>query len=302
MVDVSRGRPLCLVRSPGGTGKDQSGPKRAHRSPRADAVSAEACGINDAKRIPVKPYADHFSGVAPAYATCRPGYPAELFAYLGSLSSRHELAWDCAAGSGQAAIPLAGLFRHVLATDSSSAMLDQAPRHPRIEYRVAAETSGLAPASADLVTVAQALHWLDVDRFYRDAERVLVPGGVLAVWTYGLQHLDDPAIDRMLGHFYTDVVGPYWSPERRHVEAGYRTLSFPFPELTPPGFSMQVLWSLPQLLGYLGTWSATQRFRDTRGHDPVTDLAGEVASLWGEPAVVRRVSWPLSMRVGRRPP
>jgi SAM-dependent methyltransferase len=249
----------------------------------------------------MKPYSDHFSGVAPAYATCRPGYPRELFAYLASICSRHELAWDCAAGSGQATIPLAGVFRRVLGTDTSSAMLERAPRHPRIEYQVTAETSGLAPGSADLVTVAQALHWLDVDLFYREATRVLVPGGVLAAWTYGIQHVDDQAVDRVLGHFYTDVVGPYWPAERRHVEAGYRSLPFPFPELTPPAFSMQVQWSLPQLLGYIGTWSATQRYRDTQGRDPLTELARELGSLWGNPAAVRRVSWPLSMRVGRRP-
>jgi SAM-dependent methyltransferase len=244
---------------------------------------------------------DHFSGVAPEYALRRPGYPHELFAYLASLCRRRELAWDCAAGSGQASIPLAEFFQRVLATDNSSAMLGRAPRHSRVEYRLAAETCGLAAATADLVTVAQALHWLDVDLFYAEARRVLAPGGVLAVWTYGIQHIDDEAIDRVLRHFYTEVVGPYWPKERRHVEEGYRSLPFPFPELTPPAFSMQAQWSLPQLLGYVGTWSATQRFRDTRGHDPLNDLAGELAPLWGDTGTVRRVSWPLSLRVGLRP-
>jgi SAM-dependent methyltransferase len=249
----------------------------------------------------VKRHADHFSQVAPAYAASRPGYPDELFAYLASLCSRHDQAWDCAAGSGQATLPLASVFQRVLATDTSGAMLQRAPRHRRIEYRIAAETSGLPPGSADLVTVAQALHWLDVDRFYAEAWRVLVPGGVLAVWTYGIQHIDDRAIDRVLGHFYTDVVGPHWPKERRHVEAGYRTLPFPFPELTPPPFRMEVGWSLPQLLGYVSTWSATQRFQESRGHDPVSDLGRELGSLWGNPEAAREVSWPLSMRVGRRP-
>jgi SAM-dependent methyltransferase len=249
----------------------------------------------------VKPYADHFSGLAPAYASCRPGYPEELFAYLATLCSRHELAWDCAAGNGQATVPLTRIFRRVLATDASAKMLDQAPRDPRIEYRVAAEVSGLAPATADLVTVAQALHWLDIDLFFAEARRVLVPGGVLAVWTYGGQQVDDAAIDHMLGRFYTDVVGPYWPAERRHVESGYRTLAFPFAELASPGFAMEERWSLSQLLGYIRTWSATQRFRDAQGHDPADHLAREVAPLWGDPAAARRIRWPLSLRVGRRP-
>ena len=249
----------------------------------------------------MKPFADHFSRLAPAYASCRPRYPAELFSYLGGLLDRHELAWDCAAGSGQATIPLAGIFGRVLATDASAAMLDQAPRHPRIEYRVAsAEKSGLNPGTADLVVVAQALHWLDLDRFYREAARVLAPGGVLAVWTYGNQFVDDPQIDRLLQRFYTEVVGPYWPGERRHVESGYRDLPFPFPELETRSFAMEESWSLSQLLGYLGTWSATLRFRESQGHDPVEALGREIAPFWGAPITQKKIRWPLSLRAGRR--
>jgi SAM-dependent methyltransferase len=250
----------------------------------------------------LKPFADHFSRLAPAYAGCRPRYPEKLFTYLAGLLGRHELAWDCAAGSGQATLPLAAVFQRVLATDASAAMLDQAPRHPNIEYRVApAEKSGLNSGRTDLVVVAQALHWLDVDLFFAEAARVLAPGGVLAVWTYGTQYLDDPGIDQLLQHFYTDVVGPYWPGERRHVESGYRTLPFPFPELEPPSFAMEERWSLSQLLGYLRTWSATQRFRESQGHDPVDQLGLEIEGLWGGPASSRMIRWPLSLRVGRQP-
>jgi len=249
----------------------------------------------------VKPAADHFSRLAPAYASCRPGYPDGLFDYLAEQVSRRDLAWDCAAGSGQATIPLARRFNRVIATDLSGSMLQQAPRHPAVEYRVApAEASGLGVATADLVTVAQALHWLDTETFYAEAARVLVPGGVLAVWTYGTQYLDEPALDRVLRHFYADTVGPYWPPGRRHVEAGYRTISFPFPEMEPPEFAMQELWSLAQLLGYVGTWSATQLFREAVGHDPVGQLGEDLARYWGDPLACRRIRWPLSLRVGRR--
>jgi SAM-dependent methyltransferase len=250
----------------------------------------------------LKPYADHFSRLAAAYANCRPGYPDDLFRYLAELPARHGLAWDCAAGSGQATLPLTRAFRRVVATDASPAMLHRAPRHPKIHYWVApAEASGLRSASADLVTVAQALHWLDVDVFYAEVKRVLVPGGVLAVWTYGTQHLDDEAVDALLQRFYSDVVGPYWPPERAHVEAGYRTLPFPFAELAAPSFALREQWSLPELLGYVRTWSATQCFRETVGRDPVDQLAHEVTSLWGDPVSTRRIHWPLSLRVGRRP-
>jgi hypothetical protein len=94
------------------------------------------------------------------------------------------------------------------------------------------------------------------------------------------------------------VVGPYWPAERRHVETGYRELPFPFAELEPPNFAMQAEWTLSELLGYIGTWSAVQRFRETTGHDPLPELARELEEHWGTPARVRTIRWPLSLRVG----
>jgi SAM-dependent methyltransferase len=251
----------------------------------------------------VKPYADHFSRVAADYAARRPRYPAELFRYLAALARRRQLAWDCAAGTGQATVPLADWFERVIGTDASSAMIAEAESHPRIEYRVApAERSGLANGSADLVTVAQALHWLKLDEFYAEVQRVLVPGGVLAVWTYGVIHVDTAEADAVLSRFYREVVGPYWPPERRYVESGYRTLPFPFIEVTAPAFAMQVQWTLTELLGYVATWSATQRYREARCRDPIEQLASELRDPWGEPASARTISWPLSVRAGKTAP
>jgi SAM-dependent methyltransferase len=248
----------------------------------------------------VKPYADHFSRVAADYAARRPRYPHELFRYLASLAPSGRLAWDCAAGTGQASIPLADWFEWVVATDASAAMVAQADAHPKVEYRVApAERSGLVDQSVDLVIVAQALHWLQLGAFYPEVERVLAPGGILAVWTYGIIHLDGEPTDKIVSHFYRDVVGAFWPAERRHVESGYRTLPFPFAELTPPSFAMQVQWTLAELLGYIGTWSATERYREAMGRDPVERLASELGSHWGDPAASRTITWPLTLRVGK---
>ncbi len=244
---------------------------------------------------------DHFSRVAASYAACRPGYPEELFDFLAELVERRRLAWDCGAGTGQATIPLARRFEKVLGTDHSSSMLQQAPPHPRVQYRAApAESTGLPAASVDLVTVAQALHWLDLDTFYREAVRVMVPGGVLAVWSYGRPRLASARLQRELDRFYRDIVGPFWPENRRHVEEGYRTLWFPFPELQPPTFAMKEQWTLPQLLGYIGTWSATQGFRDAEGQDPLPGLERVLAQGWGS-RTTREVQWPLSLRLGRKP-
>ena len=246
-------------------------------------------------------FTDHFSAVAEAYAAARPTYPLALFDHLAALAPSRKQAWDCAAGSGQATLPLAERFERVIATDASSAQLSAAPAHPRITYRVSfAHESGLPDQSVDLVTVAQALHWLDLPPFYAEVRRVLAPDGVLAVWCYGLQRLDHPDIDRLLEHFYGAVVGPYWAPARALVESGYRTVPFPFDELAAPSFEMRHDWRLADLLAYIRTWSATAAYTSARGSDPVGPLGEALASHWGS-AERRPVRWPLSLRLGRSP-
>jgi SAM-dependent methyltransferase len=247
-----------------------------------------------------QPFTDHFAPVAAAYAGFRPTYPAALFAWLAKIAPGRALAWDCATGSGQAACDLAAHFERVVATDASAAQIAAAVSHPRVEYRIApAEASGLPEASVDLITVAQALHWFDLDRFYLEARRVLKPGGVLAAWTYGVPTVAGEAVNAQVRRFYWETVGPYWPPERRQVESGYRTLPFPFAEREVPEFRMEAFWSLPELLGYFRSWSATARYLAHRGHDPVAALEPELAPLWGTPGARRRIVWPLATRVGQ---
>lgn len=246
---------------------------------------------------PSRSFPDYFSSVASDYAASRPRYPEPMFAWLASLAPGRGLAWDAGTGSGQAATALAGHFDHVIATDASAEQIAAALPHARIEYRVApAEQSGLAAGSVDLATAAQALHWFDVPAFNAEAERVLRPGGVLAVWTYALPTLGDPVFDAEFARLH-DSVRAWWPPERGLVETGYRTLPFPFPELTPPPFEMTADWDLERFLSYLRTWSAVTRFRDATGTDPVA-AATSLSRAWGRADELRTVRWPLSLRVG----
>lgn len=250
-----------------------------------------------------RPFSDHFSAVARKYAAFRPHYPDALFEFLARLVPGDAVVWDCAAGSGQATVGLARRFARVLATDASAAQLAAAPALPNVEYRVApAEHSGLPEQSVGLVTVAQALHWFDFDAFHREVRRVLRPGGVFAAWAYGKHQVDDPQIQASLEHFYSTTVGPFWPPERHWVEDGYRTLPFPYQEQSAPTLTLTARWSLPELLGYLSSWSATQRFLETRGHDPIPALAAELTPFWGAPEEPRPLHWPLALRVGIHAP
>jgi SAM-dependent methyltransferase len=246
-------------------------------------------------------FKDHFSDRASAYARFRPAYPPELFQWLAAESPVRELAWDAGTGSGQAAVGLAAHYATVVATDPSPDQLAEARQYPGVQYRRGMEgESGLGPASADLVTAAQALHWFDLEAFYREVARVLKPRGLLAVWCYGL-HRVTPEVDRVFDRFYGQTVGPWWPAERAEVESGYRRLPFPYPELPVPDFNMVAVLDMAGLMAYVSTWSAVRRKIAATGTDPMLDLAGELGSAWGDPSAPRRVRWPLSVRVGRTP-
>jgi ubiquinone/menaquinone biosynthesis C-methylase UbiE len=245
-------------------------------------------------------FKDHFSRIAAQYARFRPRYPEELFEFLAATAPRRAVAWDCATGSGQAARGLATHFARVIATDASAAQLSRAHTHPRIEYVVAAaEQSGLAAKSADLVTAAQALHWLNPDDFYAEARRVLAPDGIIAVWTYGNVSLQSPDAERIVRTFYHDIVGPFWPPERRLVETAYRTLPFPFDEIAAPSFVMEAAWTLGLFTGYLRTWSATVRYVECHNSDPVENVEKQLREIWKDDNERHLFRWPLHLRVGR---
>ena len=243
-------------------------------------------------------FKDHFSRLASQYAEFRPLYPGALFDLLARVAPSRSHAWDCACGSGQATLDLAERFDSVIATDGSAQQIAAARSHARVTYRVArAETSGIESASIDVITVAQGLHWFDRPAFYEETRRVLRPAGVLAVWTYGIPRLNDVNLDRVMQAFYWETVGAYWPPERRYVEDGYRSIDFPFSELTAPSLSMRENWTLPQFIGYVRSWSSVGRYVDDKGEDPVVQMEEQFTPYWG--ARARDVSWPLSLRLGR---
>jgi len=243
-------------------------------------------------------FKDHFSKQAAGYAKFGPRYPQKLFDYLGRIAPSRQLAWDCGTGNGQAAVGLASVFDRVIATDASENQIANAQSHKIVEYRVApAENSGIGSETIDLIMVAQALHWFDLDRFYAEARRVLKSDGVLAASAYNLLHIN-PAIDEVVNRYYYEVVGPFWPEERKLVEQ-FDNLPFPFHEIDPPKFEMTAQWNLDHLVGYLRTWSSTQRFIAVKHSDPLEEITDELRNAWGDPRQMRDVTWPLAVRVGR---
>jgi SAM-dependent methyltransferase len=247
-------------------------------------------------------FADHFSGVSTGYAAFRPSYPEALFDALADIAPSHALAWDCGAGTGQATLPLTHRFASVVGTDPSASQLAQAPAHPRVTYRVLpAQSSELDDSSVGLITVAQALHWFDVPAFHAEAQRVLVPHGVIAEWSYALAEVPSSGAVTALISALDATVHAWWPAERQHVIDGYQRLDFPFAPIDVGTFCMEADWSQEQLLGYLGTWSAVTHMREETGTDPLEAFEQELAAVWGR-VPLHRFRWPLSLRVGTAGP
>jgi len=243
-------------------------------------------------------FKDHFSVHSEKYDKYRPDYPALLFKFLSSITPGHDLAWDCATGSGQAAHSLVEYFQKVIATDASEQQIKNAIRHKKILYKVApADKTTIQTESIDLITVAQALHWFEFDQFYKEAKRVLKQNGIIAVWTYNLLTIS-PEIDSIIKHF--NVVGEFWPPERKLVENGYENIPFPFHKLQSPSFRMSAKWTIKQLIGYISTWSAVMRYRDNKGNDPIESIKKELSKLWGISSEFMDVYWPLSILIGKK--
>jgi SAM-dependent methyltransferase len=242
-------------------------------------------------------FKDHFSERSADYAAARPTYPPELARFLAEQSPGRRLALDCGCGTGQLSVQLADHFAEVVATDASAAQIAAATPHPRVSYRVApAEASGLPSSSADLVVAAQAAHWFDLPAFYAEAKRVARPGALLALVTYGVLHVDGAA-EPLIQDFYWHIVGPYWPPGREHVEVGYRSLPFPYPEIAHPDLAIELTWTRDDFLAYVDTWSAMRGAEKAIGRKPFDDFAAALASCWPD-GEARRVRWPLSIRAG----
>jgi SAM-dependent methyltransferase len=241
---------------------------------------------------------DNFSLQSDNYARYRPVYPDELFAFLETIRTGTENAWDCGTGNGQAAQKLVALFTHVYATDISQAQLNNAVKLPAIHYSLQpAEATSFPPGFFDLVMVAQAVHWFDFEKFYAEVVRTAKPHALLVITGYGKLKVTPP-LDAIIDRLYYNIVGPYWDKERRYIDDNYQTIPFPFEELPTPSFRLTYEWTLEQLVGYFETWSAVKHYRKQHRRSPVDLILEDLRGLWGE-AEKRTVQFPLLLRIGK---
>lgn len=239
-----------------------------------------------------------FGARADAYASFRPLYPQSLFAWLATQCPQPTRALDIACGNGQASGPLRKHFQQVLASDASLEQIQAGADQSGLQLFVAeAQSQPLQSQSLDLIVVAQALHWFATPAFFSEVRRLLKPGGLFCAWCYSLMRIDDE-LDAVIDNFYRNTLGGFWPEGRASVDAGYRDINNPFNALIPPASAIEISWSLEQLLGYLRTWSAVQRFDQQNGADPVLHLQPKLHQAWGDAKQPRFIRWPLHFLAG----
>jgi len=240
---------------------------------------------------------DNFSQQATVYAQYRPQYPDELFRYIITFVKENNMVWDCGTGNGQSAQELCKYFNTVFATDISKKQIDNAYKADNIFYSLQpAEQTDLPAESIDLVTVSQALHWFDFEKFYAEVNRVAKPGAIIAAWSYSLLRISDE-INALVEHYHFDTLGSYWDAERKWVDDNYTSIPFPFQEIKTPAFAIKVNWSLQDLEGYFYTWSALQKYIAVNHSSPVDALITQIKPLWGNNEK-REIIFPVHLRLG----
>jgi SAM-dependent methyltransferase len=239
-----------------------------------------------------------FSAQADVYAKYRPTYPQELYDFILQHIPHRDIAWDCGTGNGQAAVVLSDYFQKVFGTDISQKQLNNAVNKSNVQYiNCPAEHTPFSENQFDLVTVAQAYHWLEFDQFKKEVHRVGKPGALLAVWSYG--HIAiEPRIDELMRNFHDHIVGPYWDSRRKYVTNGLRDVPFFYPEIPSRPFSLELKWTLTDLEGYLESWSAVQTCKSKTGNDPVPGCIEKISEFWNDHES-KCVTFPLTLRIGR---
>lgn len=242
---------------------------------------------------------DLFSKQADLYARYRPTYPAELYQYILSFVKEKNIAWDCATGNGQAAVVLADHFKKVVATDISASQIEKATFKENIEWLVCpAESTPFAENTFDLVTVAQAYHWIKWKEFRNEVRRVCKNNAVIAVWLYYDHTTGDKRIDKVVRDFYENVTRPYWDYERKYVEELYATVAFDYELLPFKNFEINLHWQREDLLGYISSWSAIQKYIKVNGHSPIPIIEKEINKLWPQ-GEKKQVIFPVYLKLGR---
>jgi SAM-dependent methyltransferase len=233
------------------------------------------------------------------YSRTRPLYPAELYYWLSQQVAAPSVVWDCACGTGQASVDLAAYFDRVEASDISESQITAATPHRKVNYQVCpAENTPYPDHYFDVVCVAHALHWFNLEAFWAELKRVLKPGGMFVCWGYNWLQVGE-AEDKAIAESVLPHLAAYWPPQSRLLWNQYRDIQFPFALIEVPEFELSCHWTVTQTLDFIRTWSASQLRIQEQGEEFLVNASPIIRDAWSEPSKKQEVRLPFFVKAGR---
>lgn len=202
----------------------------------------------------------------------------------------------------------------MVGTDVSAMQLECAPKLPNVKYietprilSVSDVEQKIAPESSiDLITIAQAMHWFDLPKFYEVVRWGLKkPNGIIAAWCYTTPQVNDE-VDAVFWPFYKSFSGPGWEETTKVVDDKYQSIHFPFEPVDglkdtgPFEFKAEKVMSLEEYFAYIRSWSAYNAAKE-KGVEMLTDEAVErFKYAWmNDGKSDKVVKFPIYLRMGR---
>ena len=230
------------------------------------------------------------------YARFRPTYPDRVFEEVLNFlkekipENRWQIAVDVGCGSGQGTTVLGKYFQKCFGFDVSPAQISEAKDNNRFDnvfYSVSlwnhyliwlsinyfeskvspAETlPNIETKSVQLLTAFEAAHWFDLNKFFEEADRVLVDNGVVAFIGYHVPSLDDnnnsdPGLSKLVEEAYFDPrLAPYKNPKIVPIETHYREMRFPknYEFFHIENIETSYQDTAQNAIGYMESWSLYQ--------------------------------------------
>ncbi|KAK3735583.1 hypothetical protein RRG08_038736 [Elysia crispata] len=221
-----------------------------------------------------------------AYAESRPSYTEEVFhtvvEFCRESSPDLSLAVDVGCGPGMSTIGFATYFQKIIGVDISETQIACAPRNiPNCEFKVgcAHNLQFITSGTVDLFCSGQSFHWLPQEETFAEADRVLKPGGTIAIFGYDLSTADVPEVQACIQKIWMKLI-PFYPRDCIQALHNLHTRNLPYPDQTRTDeLKLSRRCTVQQYVDFMkSTWP----IRAHRLAHPGEDMLGDIASLLTE--------------------
>ncbi|KAL3721385.1 hypothetical protein ACJRO7_033816 [Eucalyptus globulus] len=205
---------------------------------------------------------------------------------LAARTSDRSLAWDVGIDNGQVALGvIVGHYEQVIAIDVSEAQLSFVMPHPRVCYVHTPQSISEdemvdlmgGENHVDLITVAIAMHWFKLPKYYKLAKPLLPYNDMVG----------NPEFNTVSKRLW-EASMQFWHSDAKYIIDGYRNLPFPFEsELPFEGY-----------LKFLKSSSPINLAKEQGVNLLSKEIIKELESSWGGPNLVRTITHKAFMLAG----